>query len=132
MRTYEKTRNGIEYMDEIAGCEGAAFILFPNSAQTPEMIREAIAEIFRDRDVVGLRVANEKDWDERYRSEIFAHPFTRSLHWYEINADDEIKLRAERLKGTSVVDYINQYVLPCTVETKQRNIERYGDDILKI
>ncbi len=73
MRTYEKTRNGIEYTDEIASSEGACFVLFQTAEQTPEMVKEAIREIFNDRDVVSLKVANEKDWDERYRSEIFAH-----------------------------------------------------------
>jgi hypothetical protein len=132
MKTYEKTKNGIEYIDEIASSDGAAFILFPTAEQTPNMIKDAISEIFNERDVVSLKVANDKDWDERYRSEIFAHPFTRPLRWYEINADDKSELRAERLKGTSVVDYINQYILPFTTQTKTRNIERYGNKILDL
>jgi hypothetical protein len=129
---YEKTRNGIEYIDEIASIEGAGFVLFPTAEQTPKMVKEAIREIFNDRDVVSLKVANEKDWDERYRSEIFAHPFSRPLRWYEINADDQSELRAERLKGTTVLDYINRFVLPFTAETKARNIARYGDNIINL
>lgn len=124
---YEKTTNGIEYTEELAGSNGMAFILFPTKAHTTEMIKQAIREIFENRDVVSLKIANERDWDERYRSEIFAHPLTRSLRWYEINAGDYDLLRRERLQGTSVDDYVQLYILPFTDETKARNLQRYGD-----
>jgi alpha-galactosidase/6-phospho-beta-glucosidase family protein len=129
MRTYEKTNNGIEYEDEIAGINGASFILYPTAEHTPEKIKEAIREIFNNRDVVSLKVSNERDWDERYRSEIFAHPHTRSFRWYEINADDYQLLNRERRKGTTVDEYVRDYVLPFTAETKARNEQRYGDKI---
>ena len=132
MRDYEKTKNGIEYTDEIASCDGAAFVLFPTTEHTPQMIKDAITEIFNNRDVVSLKVADDKDWDDRFRSEIFAHPLTRPLRWYEINADDRSQLRAERLKGTTVDDYVNKFVLPFIAETKARNIERYGDKIINL
>jgi hypothetical protein len=129
---YEKTTNGIEYTEEIAGSGGAGFVLFPTAAYTAEMIKEAIREIFDNRDVVSLKVANERDWDERYRTEIFAHPQTRPLKWYEINADDYEALRHERIKGTSVDDYVRDFVLPFVAETKARNLKRFGNKIFDI
>ncbi len=132
MRAYERTTNGIEFADEIASSEGANFVLIPTAAYTAEQVKEAIREIFDNRDVVYLKVAHERDWDERYRSEIFAHPVTRSLKWYEINADDYELLRRERLKGTSVDDYVRQYVVPFSVETRLRNFKKYGNKMFEI
>ncbi|MDB5158301.1 MAG: hypothetical protein JWR50_3008 [Mucilaginibacter sp.] len=129
MRTYEKTTNGIEYIDEIASSEGASFVLFPTAGHTPEMIKEAIREIFDNRDVVSLKVANERDWNERYRTEIFAHPLICPLKWYEVNTGDYDQLRRERLKGTAIEEYIKQYVLPFTAETKAKNLKKYGNEM---
>ena len=42
MRPYEKTSNGIEYTDEIAGPDGAGFVLYPTAEHTPEMIKSAV------------------------------------------------------------------------------------------
>jgi hypothetical protein len=63
----ERTTNGIMYTEEIISMHGASFMLFPTADDTPEMITEAKNEIKRDRDVVSLKVATEKDWDELYR-----------------------------------------------------------------
>jgi len=132
MKTYEKTTNGIEYTDEIASSDGASFILYPTAEHTTEQVKEAVRELFDNRDVVSMKVANERDWDERYRSEIFAHPLTRPLKWYEINADDYDILHKERLKGTTVEDYVKQYVVPFSAETKARNLEKYGNKIFEL
>ena len=127
---YPKTSNGIEYTEELYSSEGMAFMLFPAKEHTPEMIKQAIRELFNERDVVSMKVATDRDWDERYRSEIFAHPFTKSLRWYEINADDYKIINQERKQGTTTEDFIKRLVLPFTAETKQKNIERFGDKIL--
>jgi hypothetical protein len=132
MRAYEKTKNGIEYTDEIASINGAAFVLYPTAGHAEEMVKTAIRELFNDRDVVSMKVANERDWDERYRTEIFAHPSTRSLRWYEINADDYGLLRRERDKGTSVEEYVKTFVLPFTEETEAVNLNKYGEQIYKV
>jgi hypothetical protein len=132
MRAYEKTSNGIEYIDELAGPDGASFVLYPAAEHTAEMIKAAIRELFNNRDVVAMKVANGRDWDERYRSEIFAHPLTRSLRWYEMNVGDFELIRRERQKGTTTEDYIKQYVLPRTEETKAANLSKYGEQIFKI
>ena len=134
MRAYEKTKNGIEYTDEIASINGAAFVLYPTAEHTEEMIKAAIRELFNDRDVVSMKVANERDWDERYRTEIFAHPLTRNLRWYEINADDYELLRQEREKGTSQAQrkYVKAFVLPFTEETEAVNRNKYGEQIYKV
>lgn len=124
--------NGIEYTEEIASSEGASFVLFPTARHTTEMVKAAIREIFNNRDVVSMKVANERDWDERYRTEIFAHPQSRHLKWYEISADDYEVLRRERVKGTAVADYVRDFVLPFVAETKAKNLERFGDKIFDI
>lgn len=126
---YEKTTNGVMYTESIISVNGAGFVLFPDRNHTPKMVKDAIAEIKHNRDVVSIRVANEDDRDELYRTEIFRHPAVRSLKWYEINADDIQLLRAERLKGTSADEYVNKYVLPLTEQTKSDNLERFGDKI---
>jgi len=131
MKAYEKTSNGIEYYDEIAGPDGAGFILYPTAEHTPEMIKSAVRELFNDRDVVSMKVADAKDWDERYRTEIFANPLVRTLRWYEINADDYKLLRREREKGTQPDEYIKSFVLPLTAETKALNLNKYGEQILE-
>lgn len=46
MRTYEKTTNGIEYTDELAGPDGAAFVLYRFAEHKAEMIKAAIRELF--------------------------------------------------------------------------------------
>ncbi|MDP9079933.1 MAG: hypothetical protein M3O71_21105 [Bacteroidota bacterium] len=129
---YEKTTNGVMYTGDITSINGASFILFPEGKHTVKMIKEAITELMNSRDVVSMRVANEDDRDELYRTEIFRHPATRPLKWYEINADDKQLLRAERLKGTSADNYVNWYVLPFTEQTKLDNLERFGDKIFEI
>lgn len=131
MKPYEKTSNGIEYTDEIASCDGASFVLYPTAEHNQGMIKAAIRELFNERDVVTMKVANEKDWDERYRTEIFAHPLTRSLRWYEINADDFELLRREREKGTTAEQYVITFVLPFTAETKAANLNKFGTKILE-
>ena len=124
--------NGIEYTEEIASSEGASFVLFPTARHTTEMVKAAIREIFNNRDVVSMKVANERDWDERYRAEIFAHPLAGPLRWYEINAEDYGLIRRERKKGTTAEEYVKRYVLPLAAEIKAANLSRYGGQITEI
>jgi hypothetical protein len=131
MSAYEKTSNGIEYTDELAGSKGASFVLYPTAAHTTEMIKAAVRELFNSRDVVSMKIAGERDWDERYRTEIFAHPLTRTLRWYEINADDYELLRREREKGTTTEQYVQALVLPFAEATKAANLDKYGERIFE-
>jgi len=132
MSAYEKTSNGIEYIGEIAGSNGASFTLFPAAEHTPEAVKKAIRELFDNRDVVSMKIASERDWDERYRTEIFAHPQVRPLRWYEINADDYELLNKERRKGTTVDEYVRNWVLPFTAETRAGNVQKYGEKIFDL
>lgn len=132
MRTYDKTSNGIEYTDELAGIDGASFMLYPVAAQSADMVKAAVRELFNSRDVVSMKIADERDWDERYRAEIFAHPLARPLRWYEINADDYGLIRREREKGTTAEEYVKRYVLPLAAEIKAANLSRYGGQITEI
>ena len=126
---YEKTTNGVMYTESIVSSNGAGFILYPDEHHTKKIIKDAIAEIKRNRDVVSVRMANDEDRDDLYRTEIFRHPAVRPLRWYEINADNKQLLRTERLKGTSTDEYVNHFVLPFTKQTKASNQERFGDKI---
>jgi hypothetical protein len=129
---YSKTSNGIEYTEELYSSQGMSFILFPAKEHSTEMIKKAVREIFNERDVVSLKVATDRDWDECYRSEIFAHPLVKHLKWYEINADDYEVIRKERKEGTSTEDFIGRLILPFTAETMQKNLGRFGDKILDL
>ena len=60
---YSKTSNGIEYTEELYSSEGMAFMLFPAKEHTPEMVKQAIREIFNERDVVSMKVATDRDWE---------------------------------------------------------------------
>lgn len=131
MRAYEKTTGGIEFTDELAGSNGASFILYPAKEYTAGMIKTAIRELYNSRDVVSMKIADERDWDERYRTEIFAHPLTRSLRWYEINASDYELLRREREKGTTAEEYVRAFVLPLVAETRAANLNKYGERIFE-
>lgn len=127
---FSKTDNDIEYSEELYSQQGASFILFPTAAHTIADIRKATRQIYNERDVVALKIATPEDWDERFRSEIYAHSLTKDLKWYEINANDRVFIRELRLAGMTVEDYILDYVLPLTEKTKQQNLDRYGDKIL--
>ncbi len=53
----DKTSNGIEYVDELAGMLGARFWLYPiKGVHTQEDVAQAKAELRRERDVVGLKI----------------------------------------------------------------------------
>lgn len=94
------------------------------------MISEAKKELRNTRDVVHIRLATSEDWDELFRTEIFRHPATKALRWYEINAPLD-KIREQRMKGLTPAEYVEQFVLPFIAETKSANIARLGEDILK-
>jgi hypothetical protein len=132
MMIYSKTKNGIEYTEELYSSDGMAFMLFPTKEHTTEMVQQAIRELFNERDVVSMKVATEQDRDARYRSEIFAHPAVAHLRWYEINADDNELLRKEREQGTTTDAYIARWVMPFVTEIKQKNLNQFGDNILKL
>ncbi len=127
----EYTNNGIMYTWELAGSNGASFILFPNSDHTPEQIQAAKQELRDSRDVVALRVANDSDLDDQFITAIFRVPALKHLRWYEIDQDEKT-VRKERLKGTSPFDYVQNIVLPNIEATKQRYIEKYGNKIEQV
>lgn len=127
----DKTSNGISYSEEIASIKGASFLLFPDEMHTKEMIAIAIKEIRNSRDVNSIKVATDNDRDELFRWDIFINPLVRKLRWYEVNAGDYTIIRRERVKGTSVEDYILRFVLPCIADTVQSNFDRFGYQIFE-
>lgn len=95
----EHTKSGIPFTEEIASINGAEFVLYPEPSHTKQQIREAIAEIKDNRDVVYIKVADERDRDELYIRNIFRHPLTRPLRWYEVNISD---IREKRKQGVTI------------------------------
>lgn len=117
----EITDNGVRFKWYLAGPQGAAFLLFPDLHHTQEDIQQAKAEIRHKRDAVSIRIADDYDRDEEYRSKIFADPRTKPLMWYEINADDRKLIRASRKAGMTPADYVSRHVLPCIRQTSEAN-----------
>lgn len=126
MRIAGYTENGIGFSEEIVNINGAAFVLFPDDHHKLEHIEEAKQELKGDRDVVRIKVANERDRDDLYRSAIYRDPRTRSLKWYQINADDYKLIRRSRKEGTSVGEYVTRYVLPMVEKTEADNLKEFG------
>lgn len=122
----EETTNGIKFHEEITSVNGATFTLFPDKHHTTEDIKKAKAEIRRNRDVVSMGIADAYDRDELYKSEIFQHPATKPLRWYEIEQDKEI-LRRERNRGTTPDEFVKNIVLPNVEKTRQKYFDRYGE-----
>jgi len=123
----EYTANGILYEWELAGPQGASFLLFPGSEHTPEDIKKAKQWLRNNKDVVWLRVANEDDRDQQYRGEIFSHPGTKHLKWYQMNVDNPKLIREQRLAGTSIDDYVKKFVLPFVEQSEKEHLAQHGD-----
>lgn len=124
----ETTSNGIMFSEDIISINGAAFMLYPAANHTKADIDKAKRELRDQRDVVRLEIANEEDRDELYRAEIFQVPETKSLKWYEINAEDRKLLRKERKAGLTPTQYVQKYVLPFVEQTRNANFKHFGKD----
>lgn len=107
----EHTKNGIMYTWDIAGSQGASFILFPTEKNTAQEIAEAKNELRNSHDVVSLSIADENDRDYFYKGAIFRIPETKPLKWYQIEQDGKL-LRRERKNGTTPEDFVKTFVLP--------------------
>lgn len=81
----EFTDNGMEFTWRLSGPDGADFVLWPEPHHTREDIREAKRSLRRNRDVTGIRLANDSDYYHRFRSQVFTHPLTKHLHWSQID-----------------------------------------------
>ena len=117
----EQTPNGIQYNWELAGANGAAFMLYPSETNTKEDIQAAKLWLKDNRDVVYISVADESDLDELYRTHVFKHPYCRPLQWFEINADDMQLIRKCRREGMCIQCYVNTYVVGKEAETTEAN-----------
>ena len=58
----ERTSNGVPYEWSLVNADGAAFTLYPVAGMTRDQVREAEAEIRRNRDVVRISVSREEGW----------------------------------------------------------------------
>lgn len=124
----EKTTNGIMFTESIISSQGASFILFPEKEHTKSEIEAAKREIHRDRDVVSLRIADEGDRDDIYKSQYFSDPRVRPLKWYQIEQDENL-IRRERKKGTTPTEFVDKFVFPFIKETEKKYRSKYGDKI---
>jgi hypothetical protein len=124
----EYTHNGILYTWELAGPQGASFILFPDEIHTKEDIDRAKAWLRDNQDVVWLKVANDDDRDDLYKSDYFRDPRTRPLKWYQIEQDEKL-IRRERKKGTTPEEFVTLFVLPFVKETEIKMLEKHGENM---
>ncbi len=124
----EYTKNGIMYTWELAGSQGASFILFPTADNTQEQINAAKQDLRDSRDVVSLRVASEEDMDDLYKSDYFRDPRTHALKWYQIEQDEKL-IRKARKSGVTIEQFVTDYVLPFTNLVEAKMFAKFGDKI---
>lgn len=126
----EYTANGIKYTWDLAGSQGASFLLFPERKHTKDDVQKAKAWLKDNHDVVSLKVANEDELDYEYRARIFEEPQTKPLKWYEMNVDNPTLIRMERKLGTTPLQYVEKWVLPYISITRENNIKKFGKERL--
>lgn len=126
--THSQTPNGVFYTENTHGPHGAEFILFPLPNQTFDDMQKAKAFIYRQKDVVKLRVANETDWDDRFKAAYFRDPRVKPLKWYQVHQDDKI-IRKQRHKGLTPTEFVDQFVLPNIGKTEDEMRAKYGTKI---
>lgn len=123
----EQTPNGIYFSEEIY-INGAVFMLYPSSQNTKEDIDGAKKWLKDNRDVLGIKIGQEEDLDEIYKGEVFRHPKTKNLKWFQIN-DDKKNINKARNEGLSIDEYIDEYVLPNVDKTESKMKDKFGNNI---
>ena len=127
----ERTANGIGYTWAPAGTSVRSFILYPGKAHTARQIKVAEKEIRKHHHVHTIRLANAFDLDDRYIDQILQHPQVIKLTRYEIDIN-HAKVRAARLAGISIDDYVAAFVLPMREKTKNEWVKKHGPGILNL
>lgn len=127
---YGVTSNGIPFTEEIYSSRGASFVLFPitDKQSTSEEISKAKAEIRDQRDAVSIKVAGDSELDDLYKSAYFRDARVKPLRWYQIEQDERL-IRAERKKGTTPTEFVDQFVIPFVAETEKKYRKKFGDKI---
>lgn len=127
---YGVTSNGIPFTEEIYSSRGASFVLFPitDKQSTSEEISKAKAEIRDQRDAVSIKVAGDSELDDLYKSAYFRDARLKPLRWYQIEQDERL-IRAERKKGTTPTEFVDQFVIPFVAETEKKYRKKFGDKI---
>lgn len=121
----EYTENGMLYTWELAGPNGASFILYPDQRHTKEDIDKAKALLRHNQDVVSLSIADDNDRDELFKADYFRDQRTRQLKWWQIEQDDKL-IRKERKKGTTPTEFVTNFVLPFIKETEAKMLADHG------
>lgn len=127
----EKTSNGIWFTEDIGSIHGAYFVLFPTDKHTKEDVDAAKKEIRNNRDAIGIKLADEDDWDSIYKTLYFRIPTTKPLRWYEIEQDEKL-IRSERKKGTTPAEFVTKFVLPNVEKNKAKMLEKHGKSIYEM
>lgn len=125
----EFTDKGVAYTWSLAGPNGAFFIVFPDSSLNEEDIKEAISYLHDSRDVVSIRIATDADRDELFKAGYFRDSRCRPLRWYEIE-QDPVLIRTAREAKMTPEDFVSKYVIPRVNEVRNRNIAKFGKDIV--
>lgn len=105
----EHTSNGVRYKWDLAGPNGASFIVFKDNHSDKE-VKHAIREIRNDRDVVALRQASKYDLFDDYWLKLYRYADTiLGLHWTQIDRDEPEIWNAMRT-GKTPQQYVDSKV----------------------
>lgn len=127
----EQTSNGISYQDFIESVHGSTIILYPSEDKSKSEIDKAKRELRGERDVVKMRVADDWDLDDLYKTAIFRDERVKTLKWYQVEQDEKL-IRKERKKGTTPQEFVTDIVLPNVKETEKKYKKEYGKSIYEM
>ena len=124
----EKTGNGMVYTWQLAGSQGAAFILFTERTSTEDDMKQAKAWLRENHDVVHLSVADDGDLDYLFKSQYFVDPRCRPLKWYQIEQDEAL-IRKCRREGMSPTEFVTVHVLPNIERSEHKYLNPVSKDL---
>lgn len=102
----EYTSNDVRYKWDLAGPNGASFIIFQDD-KSDDDVKKAIREIKNERDVVCLRKANRYDLLDDYWTKVFVCAEKKyKLNWQQIERDD-IELSKAMTSGKTPEEYVD-------------------------
>jgi hypothetical protein len=113
-----ETVNTIEYTWELAGSQGASFVLFPDKNHTEEQIRDAKSALRQQRDVVSIRLATREDRLYQYWGAIFKEAEKQGMKSSDIDYNHKLISKSFGYTGSpmSPSDYVTKYLSPNNIQ----------------
>jgi hypothetical protein len=82
----EFTSNGVRYKWDLAGPDGAGFVIYKDN-HTEEEVKKAIKEIRNQRDVVTLRRASPEEVVEQFLKDVVEIAMQKGLTFFQVRYD---------------------------------------------